>query len=202
MTAAAPPPTDLKHALEQMRASAAAQKARKGVAGAIQKAILNVLAMLLAMLEDFRAGRLAPIAEAAEPADEGAAACCSPGRAPTTRGEGGFTGGAHAGNGGAGGASWNAGADLGGADGAAGAARGACQQAELPVSETHPSSSRIGRRNACCNGSALAAPTAAKGVLLSGIAKARNGEAASAPTSPSRAMRGSLPLRRGAERVG
>jgi len=44
--------------------------ARKGLAGAlqeaIQEAILGLLSMLLAMLEDFRAGRLAPITKAAE----------------------------------------------------------------------------------------------------------------------------------------
>jgi hypothetical protein len=63
MTAAAAPPTDLKDTLEEMRASVAA---RKGLAGAIEKAMLGVLELLLALLADFRAGKLPSQAPGAE----------------------------------------------------------------------------------------------------------------------------------------
>jgi hypothetical protein len=56
-----PAPPDLKRTLEEMRASAALRGARKGFGGAIEAAILGLLGVLLAMLEDFRAGRLPPI---------------------------------------------------------------------------------------------------------------------------------------------
>ncbi len=72
MTAAPPTQTDLKSTLEEMRASVAAEGIRGGIKGAIQKAFLGLLSVLLAILEDLRAGRLAPIAPVAEPAGDGA----------------------------------------------------------------------------------------------------------------------------------
>ena len=60
--AATPPPTDrLKNTLEEIRASAAARK-QKGLAGMVQEAILGFLNVLMALLADFRAGKLVPLA--------------------------------------------------------------------------------------------------------------------------------------------
>jgi hypothetical protein len=77
MTAAPPTHTDPKSTLEELRAAVAAERAR-GLKGAIQQAFLGLLSVLLAMLEDFRAGRLARIAPVAEPGADGAVADPSP----------------------------------------------------------------------------------------------------------------------------
>ena len=60
------PSTDLKIALEQMRASVAAQGARNGLAAAVQGAILAFLNVLMTLLADFRAGKLESVAPVAE----------------------------------------------------------------------------------------------------------------------------------------
>ena len=76
--AAAPTHPDLKDTLEEVRASVAACGARKGIRGAIQQAILGFLEAFLALLADFRAGKLAPVAPVAEEAagDVGGAVAC------------------------------------------------------------------------------------------------------------------------------
>ena len=110
MTAPAAPPTDLKTALVELRASVAARRTGKGRAGfaaraglaarmgiptraglaaAIEEAILNILGMLLAMLEDFRAGRFVPVAAVVEAAAAGRAVVPPPPRpCPARAGEG------------------------------------------------------------------------------------------------------------------
>src|SRR5215831_14810552 len=70
------PPTDLASALDGLRASVAAECARKGPAGALARAILRFLELLAAVVADFRAGRLAAVA-----ASEEAGAAREPGRA-------------------------------------------------------------------------------------------------------------------------
>ena len=83
MTAAPPTHTDLKSTLEEMRASVAAEGARKGFTGAILEAFLGILSVLLAMLEDFRAGEFARPAPAAVEAGDGAVAYPSPRPSPS-----------------------------------------------------------------------------------------------------------------------
>ena len=78
MPIAAAAPNNLKDTLEEMRASVAARGARKGLSGAIEAAILGLLEVLLALLADFRDGRLAPPATACADAAGGAVADPSP----------------------------------------------------------------------------------------------------------------------------
>ena len=60
MTDIAPPPADpLTSSLAELRLACAAEGTRKGLAGALQAAILAFLETLLALLAEFRAGRLA-----------------------------------------------------------------------------------------------------------------------------------------------
>src|SRR5579872_3522991 len=63
MTAAAPPPTDLKSTLEDLRASVAARRGRMTL---LHDALLSFLEALIALVTAFRAGRLAPPAPATE----------------------------------------------------------------------------------------------------------------------------------------
>jgi len=61
-TTAAPHPTDrLTNTLEEMRASVAAEGTRKGLAGALQAAIRSFLDALVALLAEFKAGRLGAV---------------------------------------------------------------------------------------------------------------------------------------------
>jgi hypothetical protein len=83
-TAAAPPPTEPKNTLEELRAAVLARGKRKGLRGAIQEAILAFLECFLALLADLRAGRLAPLAPVAEdPGQRTAAAAAAAWRAPS-----------------------------------------------------------------------------------------------------------------------
>ena len=80
MSNAAAATTDLKDTLAEMRASVAARGARKGLAGAIEKAMLGLLELLLALLADFRAGRLALPAPASESGEDAVVSYPSPSR--------------------------------------------------------------------------------------------------------------------------
>jgi hypothetical protein len=88
-----PLPTDrLKNTLEEVRASMVAQGANKGLAGVLQEAMLSFLNLLMAMLADFRAGRLVALApspreEEASDSDVDAADRTSPRPSPQS-GEG------------------------------------------------------------------------------------------------------------------
>jgi hypothetical protein len=73
MSFADPTPTDLKDTLEAMRAAVAGEGAHQGLAGAVQQAFLKLIEVLVAMLLDFRAGKLAPLVAAADDDDAGGA---------------------------------------------------------------------------------------------------------------------------------
>ena len=69
-TTTTPASSDLRTRLEELRASVAAEGSRRGLADLIQEAILGLLETLVALFEDFRAGRLVAMAP-------GPAAACS-----------------------------------------------------------------------------------------------------------------------------
>jgi hypothetical protein len=96
MTTAAPSPTGhLDISLGEMRAALVAEGTRKGLSGAVAAALLSLLDLILALLADFRAGRLA----AAAPQGVAAGAPCAadpsarPSPAAQERGRGGGCGG-------------------------------------------------------------------------------------------------------------
>jgi hypothetical protein len=63
MTTAAPSPTGhLDISLGEMRAAMAAEGTKKGLAGAVAAALLSLLDLIVALLAEFRAGKLAALA--------------------------------------------------------------------------------------------------------------------------------------------
>jgi hypothetical protein len=61
-----PLPTDrLKNSLEELRASVVGQETNKGLAGLLHEVMLGVLKLLMALVVDFRAGKLVPPAPSA-----------------------------------------------------------------------------------------------------------------------------------------
>jgi hypothetical protein len=74
MRDAGPAQTDLKSALEEMRASVAGAGTRTGLAGMVEEAFLKLLEVLMALLMDFRAGNLAPLLTTADAAPDADAA--------------------------------------------------------------------------------------------------------------------------------
>jgi hypothetical protein len=70
-----PATTDLKSKLEEMRASVGGEGTRKGLPGLVQDAFLKILEVLIALVMDFLAGKLASVAE---PSRNGVAASPSP----------------------------------------------------------------------------------------------------------------------------
>ena len=83
MTEAAVPPTDLKDTLEEMRASVAGEAVRARLDAMVQKAILRLLEVILALLADYRAWKLARAAVVEAAADDAVAA-----RSPRSTGSG------------------------------------------------------------------------------------------------------------------
>jgi hypothetical protein len=84
MTDATPSPTDrLTNTLDEMRVSMAAEGTRKGLAGALQAAILRLLNALVALLAEFKAGTLGAVedghsaGEAATVREPSATALCA-----------------------------------------------------------------------------------------------------------------------------
>ena len=74
MTEAAVPPTDLKDTLEEMRASVAGEVVRARLDAMVQKAILRLLEVILALLADYRAWKLARVGVVEAAVDRAAAA--------------------------------------------------------------------------------------------------------------------------------
>jgi hypothetical protein len=82
-TAPSLPTERLKNSLEEVRASVAGQETNKGLAGVVQEVMLSFLNLLMTLLEDFRAGRLVPVAPSAceESASDNGVSAAGPRRA-------------------------------------------------------------------------------------------------------------------------